>query len=102
MAGVPNGRAVIADLAERLGRARLPELSTGMSHDFEAAIRTTCEPIFEKPLGQISFAQLLVYLFQTARRFNLEVQPRSIFRHTCGTLLFIRIQLQHALLQATL
>ena len=43
--------------------------------DFEAAIRSVCEPIFEKPLAEISFAELLLYLFQTARRFDMTVQP---------------------------
>ena len=47
-------------------------------HDFEAAMRATCEPVFEKPLGEISFGQLLVYLFQTARRFDMEVQPSLV------------------------
>jgi ubiquinone biosynthesis protein len=47
-------------------------------HDFEAAIRSACEPIFEKPLGEISFGQLLVYLFQTARRFDMEIQPSLV------------------------
>ncbi|NRB37039.1 MAG: ubiquinone biosynthesis regulatory protein kinase UbiB [Pseudomonadales bacterium] len=46
--------------------------------DFEAAIRSVCEPIFEKPLGEISFGQLLLYLFQTARRFEMEVQPSLV------------------------
>lgn len=46
--------------------------------DFEAAIRSVCEPIFERPLGEISFAKLLLYLFQTARRFEMEVQPSLI------------------------
>lgn len=46
--------------------------------EFEAAIRSVCEPIFEKPLGEISFAQLLIYLFQTARRFDMEVQPSLV------------------------
>ena len=46
--------------------------------DFESAMRATCEPIFEKPLGEISFGQLLVYLFQTARRFDMEVQPSLV------------------------
>ena len=46
--------------------------------DFTAAIRTVCEPIFEKPLDQISFGQLLVSLFKTARRFNMEVQPSLV------------------------
>lgn len=45
---------------------------------FEAAIRTVCEPIFEKPLKDISFGQLLVRLFQIARRFNMEVQPQLV------------------------
>lgn len=46
--------------------------------EFEAAIRTVCEPIFEKPLKDISFGHLLVRLFQTARRFNMEVQPQLV------------------------
>ncbi len=45
---------------------------------FEAAIRTVCEPIFEKPLSEISFGQVLLKLFQTARRFNMEVQPQLV------------------------
>ena len=43
---------------------------------FESAIRTVCEPIFEKPLSEISFGQLLLRLFQTAERFNMELQPQ--------------------------
>ncbi len=46
--------------------------------EFEAAIRTVCEPIFERPLKDISFGHLLVRLFQTARRFNMEVQPQLV------------------------
>ncbi len=46
--------------------------------EFEAAIRTVCEPIFERPLRDISFGQLLVSLFRTARRFNMEVQPSLV------------------------
>lgn len=46
--------------------------------EFEAAIRTVCEPIFERPFSEISFAQLLLNLFQTARRFNMEVQPQLV------------------------
>lgn len=46
--------------------------------EFEAAIRSVCEPIFEKPLKEISFGQLLLRLFQTARRFNMEVQPQLV------------------------
>lgn len=44
--------------------------------EFESAIRTVCEPIFEKPLSQISFGNLLLKLFQTAERFNMTVQPQ--------------------------
>jgi ubiquinone biosynthesis protein len=47
-------------------------------NEFEAAIRSVCEPIFEKPLAEISFGQLLLRLFQTARRFNMEVQPQLV------------------------
>ncbi len=43
--------------------------------EFESAIRSVCEPIFERPLAEISFAELLLYLFQTARRFDMQVQP---------------------------
>lgn len=45
---------------------------------FESAIRTVCEPIFERPLKDISFGQTLLRLFQTARRFNMEVQPQLL------------------------
>ncbi len=46
--------------------------------EFESAIRAVCEPIFDKPLKDISFGHLLLNLFQTARRFNMEVQPQLI------------------------
>jgi len=46
--------------------------------EFESAIRTVCEPIFEKPLREISFGKLLVQLFQTASRFEMEVQPSLV------------------------
>ncbi len=46
--------------------------------EFESAIRTVCEPIFERPLKDISFGHLLLRLFQTARRFNMEVQPQLV------------------------
>lgn len=46
--------------------------------EFESAIRSVCEPIFERPLKEISFGQLLLRLFQTARRFNMEVQPQLV------------------------
>ena len=47
-------------------------------HVFESAIRSVCEPIFEKPLGEISFGQILVQLFNTASRFDMEVQPSLV------------------------
>ncbi|MDB4837575.1 ubiquinone biosynthesis regulatory protein kinase UbiB [Marinomonas sp.] len=47
-------------------------------HAFESAIRSVCEPMFAKPLKDISFGQVLIGLFQTARRFNMEVQPQLI------------------------
>ena len=46
--------------------------------EFEAAIRTVCEPIFQKSLRDISFGQLLVRLFQTASRFKMPVQPQLV------------------------
>ncbi len=46
--------------------------------EFESAIRSVCEPVFEKPLAEISFGLVLVRLFQTARRFNMEVQPQLV------------------------
>jgi len=46
--------------------------------EFETAIRSVCEPIFEKPLKDISFGQVLLRLFQTARRFNMEIQPQLV------------------------
>ncbi len=46
--------------------------------DLEAAIRTVCEPIFEKPLKDISFGNVLLSLFRTARRFDMEVQPQLV------------------------
>lgn len=48
------------------------------ANEFAAAIRTVCEPILEKPLKDISFGQVLLGLFQTARRFNMEVQPQLV------------------------
>ncbi len=46
--------------------------------EFEAAIRAVCEPMFQRPLAEISFGQLLLRLFQTARSFNMEVQPQLL------------------------
>jgi len=47
----------------------------------ETAVRTVCEPIFNKPLSEISFAQVLMRLFRVAQRFNVEVQPQMILLH---------------------
>ena len=47
----------------------------------ESAVRTVCEPIFNKPLSEISFAQVLVRLFRVAQRFNVEIQPQLILLH---------------------
>jgi ubiquinone biosynthesis protein len=46
--------------------------------ELEAAVRSVCEPIFNRPLHEISFAQVLIRLFDTARRFNMEIQPQLI------------------------
>lgn len=46
--------------------------------DFESAIRSVCDPIFNRPLKDISFGLLLLRLFQTARQFNMEVQPQLV------------------------
>ena len=46
--------------------------------EFEAAIRTVSEPIWEKPIAEISFGHFLLRLFQTARRFDMEVQPQLV------------------------
>ena len=55
--------------------------------EFEFAIRTVCEPLLNKPLGEISFGQVLVNLFNTARRFNMEVQPQLVLLQK--TLLYV-------------
>ena len=46
--------------------------------EFESVIRTVCEPIFEKPLRDISFAYVMLRLFQVARRFNMGIQPQLV------------------------
>ena len=51
-------------------RARVSELTS--------AVRTVCEPIFNKPLGEISFGLVLLRLFEVARRFEMPVQPQLI------------------------
>ncbi|MCL2830279.1 MAG: ubiquinone biosynthesis regulatory protein kinase UbiB [Betaproteobacteria bacterium] len=46
--------------------------------EFEAAIRAVCEPIFDRPLKDIVFGKVLLRLFQTSRRFNVEIQPQLV------------------------
>jgi ubiquinone biosynthesis protein len=46
--------------------------------ELEAAVRTVCEPIFNKPLEEISFATVLMRLFEIARRFDMRVQPQLL------------------------
>jgi ubiquinone biosynthesis protein len=54
--------------------------------EFEAAIRAVCEPIFDRPLKDISLGQVLLRLFQTSRRFNVEIQPQLVLlQKTCST-----------------
>ncbi|WP_439826784.1 ubiquinone biosynthesis regulatory protein kinase UbiB [Aeromonas caviae] len=55
--------------------------------EFEFAIRTVLEPIFEKPLSEISFGHVLLNLFNTARRFNMQVQPQLVLLQK--TLLYV-------------
>jgi ubiquinone biosynthesis protein len=47
----------------------------------ETAVRTVCEPIFNKPLAEISFAQVLMRLFRVAQKFNVEIQPQMMLLH---------------------
>ena len=47
-------------------------------NEFEFAIRAVCEPLFDRPLKQISFGTLLLRLFQTARQFNMEILPQLL------------------------
>ncbi|MEE4298438.1 MAG: ubiquinone biosynthesis regulatory protein kinase UbiB [Pseudomonadales bacterium] len=46
--------------------------------EFERVIRSLCEPLFQKPISEISFGAFLLDLFQTARRFDMEVQPQLV------------------------
>jgi ubiquinone biosynthesis protein len=46
--------------------------------EMESAVRTVCEPIFDRPLQDISFGQILLRLFEISRRFNMQVQPQLI------------------------
>lgn len=49
-----------------------------VAEDFEGAIRTVCEPIFAKPISEISFGTFLIDLFRIARRFQMPVQPQLV------------------------
>ena len=46
--------------------------------ELESAIRAVCEPIFDRPLREVSFGRVLLRLFQTSRRFDIEVQPQLV------------------------
>ena len=46
--------------------------------EFEGAIRSVCEPIFDKPLNEISFGNVLLRLFEVSRRFQMEIQPQLV------------------------
>ncbi|MEO8411338.1 MAG: ubiquinone biosynthesis regulatory protein kinase UbiB, partial [Propionivibrio sp.] len=46
--------------------------------EFEAAVRAVCEPIFDRPISEISFGRVLLRLFQTSRRFNVQIQPQLV------------------------
>jgi ubiquinone biosynthesis protein len=46
--------------------------------EFEAAIRAVCEPVFDRPLKEIAFGKVLLRLFQTSRRFGMEIQPQLV------------------------
>ncbi|MBF0803608.1 MULTISPECIES: ubiquinone biosynthesis regulatory protein kinase UbiB [Neisseria] len=48
------------------------------AEELEAAVRSVCEPIFNKPLSQISFGLVLMRLFEVSRRFNVEIQPQLV------------------------
>ena len=48
------------------------------AREFEAVIRQLCEPLFQRPLKDISFGHFVVALFQTARRFEMQVQPQLV------------------------
>jgi ubiquinone biosynthesis protein len=46
--------------------------------ELESAIRAVCEPYFDRPLKEISLGMVLMRLFQTSRRFNVEIQPQLV------------------------
>jgi len=52
--------------------------ATTREEELEGAVRAVCEPYFDRPLSEISLGQVLLRLFQTSRRFNVEVQPQLV------------------------
>ncbi|MEE9447900.1 MAG: AarF/UbiB family protein, partial [Arenicellales bacterium] len=66
--------AMVADSHIRAGWVPADTRAT----DFEAAIRTVCEPIFARPIKEISFGKFLMSLFRTAQRFNMPIQPQLV------------------------
>ncbi|MXY58891.1 MAG: ubiquinone biosynthesis regulatory protein kinase UbiB [Gammaproteobacteria bacterium] len=77
-------RNVLAFLNRDYGRIARLHIESGWipagtdPREFEDVIRQLLEPIFQRPLNEISFGHFLVALFQTARRFNMEVQPQLV------------------------
>ncbi|MFT0545709.1 ubiquinone biosynthesis regulatory protein kinase UbiB [Allopusillimonas ginsengisoli] len=52
--------------------------ATTREEELEGAVRAVCEPYFDRPLSEISLGQVLLRLFQTSRRFNVEIQPQLV------------------------
>lgn len=52
--------------------------ATTRVEELEGAVRAVCEPYFDRPLSEISLGQVLLRLFQTSRRFNVEIQPQLV------------------------
>ena len=77
-------RNVVAFLNRDYGRIARLHIESGWipratdPDEFEAVIRQLGEPLFQRPLKDISFGHFLIALFQTARRFNMEVQPQLV------------------------
>ena len=83
----PRDRPFLEQLAERVQRANEETLAGLNPSEFEAVIKELCDPIFAKPLNEISFGQFLVQLFQAAGKFNMEIQPQLVLLQK--TLLYI-------------
>ncbi len=77
-------RNVLAFLNRDYGRIARLHVESGWippgtdPREFEDVIRQLLEPVFQRPLKEISFGHFLIALFQTARRFNMEVQPQLV------------------------